>query len=404
MSINFLELLKNQLTGGSTLGAISNFLGESEAATKTGLGATLPTLLGSVIQAGSTPSGASSLLNLIKSGGYDGSALTNVAGLLSGGDATKNFLNGGSSLVSTLFGANAGKIASLLGGATGLGNGSVSSLLSMAAPLVMSMIGKHTASTGLGAAGLSSLLSSQASTVNAALPPGISNLLGFANTSSNINPTANTVVDTSTDGFNFWPWLIGAAAVLLALYAWKSCGTTPEMKTPAVVEKAADKMSDATSTAVAKVAEMFKVTLPGGVALEAPKGSLEDKLVTFIQSKDTVSKTLWFDFDRLTFETGKTVLKPESGAQLANIAAILKAFPKVTVKVGGYTDNVGKPADNLKLSTARAKAVAAELTKLGIAATRLDPEGYGDQHPVASNETEAGKAQNRRIALRVKTK
>ena len=144
--------------------------------------------------------------------------------------------------------------------------------------------------------------------------------------------------------------------------------------------------------------------LPGGVVLEAPKGSLEDKLVTFIQSKDTVSKTLWFDFDRLTFETNKTVLKPESGAQLANIAAILKAFPKVTVKVGGYTDNVGKPADNLKLSTARAKAVAAELTKLGIAATRLDPEGYGDQHPVASNETEAGKAQNRRIALRVKTK
>ena len=402
MSINFLELLKNQLTGGSTLGAISNFLGESEAATKTGLGATLPTLLGSVIQAGSTPSGASSLLNLIKSGGYDGSALTNVAGLLSGGDATKNFLNSGSNLVSTLFGANAGKIASLLGGATGLGNGSVSSLLSMAAPLIMGMIGKHTASTGMGASALSSLLASQAPAINAALPANMANALGFANVGNTARQTVDTVETAATGGFNFLPWLLGAVALAVLFFGWKACSAKQE--TPAVVTKAVEPTKDTASSTVAAVSEMFKVTLPGGVALEAPKGSLEDKLVTFIQSKDSISKTLWFDFDRLLFETGKSTLKAESGAQLTNIAAILKAFPKVAVKVGGYTDNVGNAASNLKLSTDRAKMVAAELKKLGVASARMVPEGYGDQHPVGDNKTEAGRAANRRIALRVTAK
>jgi OmpA-OmpF porin, OOP family len=399
MSINFLDLIKSQLTGGSTLDLISGFLGESPAATKSGLGAALPAILGSVIKSGSTPEGAGNLLNLIKNGGHDGSAMDNIAGLLGGGKATDSFLSGGSSLITSLLGNNAGTIANIIGGLSGMKGGSVSSMLSMAAPLIMGMIGKHTSASGLGASALSSLLSSQASTVNAALPASLSNVLGFANTSNDVKKAVNTVENTTTGGFNFMPWLLGVAGLLAAFYFWKSC-SAPKVETPAVVEKAVEKTQDA----VAAVADLFKVTLPGGVNLEAPKGSLEDKLVTFIQSTDTVSKTLWFDFDRLLFETGKATLKPESAAQLANVAAILKAFPKVAVKVGGYTDNVGNAASNMKLSADRAKSVAGELVKLGIAAARLVPEGYGDKHPIASNDTEEGRAQNRRIALRVTAK
>jgi OmpA-OmpF porin, OOP family len=403
MSVNFLDLIKTQLTGGSTLDLISGFLGESPAATKSGLGAALPAILGSVIKSGSTPEGAGNLLNLIKNGGHDGSAMDNIAGLLGGGKSTDSFLSGGSSLITTLLGNNAGTIANVIGGLSGMKGGSVSSMLSMAAPLIMGMIGKHTSASGLGASALSSLLSSQASTVNAALPAQLSSVLGFANTSNDVKKVVNTVEDAATGSFNFWPWLLGAAGLLAALYFWKSC-SAPKIETPAVVEKAVESTQNAAAGAVAAVAELFKVTLPGGVNLEAPKGSLEDKLVTFIQSTDTVSKTLWFDFDRLLFETGKATLKPESAAQLANVAAILKAFPKVAVKVGGYTDNVGKAASNMKLSADRAKSVAGELVKLGIAAARLVPEGYGDQHPVASNDTEEGRAQNRRISLRVTAK
>ena len=399
MSVNFLDLIKSQLTSGNTLDLMSGFLGESPAATKSGLGAALPAILSSVIKSGSTTEGAGNLLNLIKNGGYDGSAMGNLAGLLGGGKATDSFLSGGSSLITTLLGNSAGTISNIIGGLSGMKSGSVSSMLSMVAPLIMGMIGKHTSASGMGASGLSSLLSSQASTVNAALPAQLSNVLGYANTSNDVKRVGNTVEDTATSSFNFWPWLLGAAGLLAALYFWKSC-SAPKIETPAVVERTVEPTQNA---AVAQ-SQLFKATLPSGVNLEAPKGSLEDKLVTFVQSTDPISKTLWFDFDRLLFETGKATLKPESAAQLANVAAILKAFPKVAVKVGGYTDNVGNATANMKLSADRAKSVAGELVKLGIASGRLVPEGYGVQYPVASNDTEEGRAQNRRISLRVTAK
>jgi K(+)-stimulated pyrophosphate-energized sodium pump len=73
--------------------------------------------------------------------------------------------------------------------------------------------------------------------------------------------------------------------------------------------------------------------------------------------------------------------------------------------VGGYTANQGKPDANKKLSDARAKAVVAQLKTMGIEAKRLDPEGYGQEHPVcAANDTDECRAKNRRISVRVKAK
>ena len=136
----------------------------------------------------------------------------------------------------------------------------------------------------------------------------------------------------------------------------------------------------------------------------AGENPIEELLLMFIQSDKAVDKTTWFNFDRLLFETGKTTLKPESQEQLKNVAEILKTFPKVTLKVGGYTDNTGDANANLKLSADRAASVAQELVKLGVADARLDSEGYGDQYPVGDNATEEGRAKNRRIALRVTQK
>ncbi|MFY7888840.1 MAG: sodium-translocating pyrophosphatase [Spirosomataceae bacterium] len=133
-------------------------------------------------------------------------------------------------------------------------------------------------------------------------------------------------------------------------------------------------------------------------------GKIESDLVEFIKSDKAVDKTTWFDFDNLTFETGKAVLKPESQNQLKNIAEILKAYPKVALKLGGYTDNTGDANANLKLSGDRAKTVESELVKLGVEDARLEAEGYGQEHPVADNATEEGRAANRRISVRVTAK
>src|SRR5580698_3249800 len=85
-----------------------------------------------------------------------------------------------------------------------------------------------------------------------------------------------------------------------------------------------------------------------------------------------VDKTTWFDFDRLLFDTGKSTLQPASQDQLNDVAAILKAFPKVNIRIGGYTDNVGDKAANVTLSQQRASNVMAELVKAGVASPRLD--------------------------------
>ncbi len=138
--------------------------------------------------------------------------------------------------------------------------------------------------------------------------------------------------------------------------------------------------------------------------IAATGNPVERNLAEFIRSDSPVDKTTWFDFDRLLFETGKETLKPESREQLGNIAEILKAYPNANVKLGGYTDNTGDPDMNMKLSADRAASVKQSLVDMGVDASRLESEGYGEQYPVASNDTEAGRAQNRRTSIRVTRK
>ena len=100
------------------------------------------------------------------------------------------------------------------------------------------------------------------------------------------------------------------------------------------------------------------------------------------------------------FDTGKSELKPESDAEVAEIAKLLKADPSLKVYVVGHTDNVASLDLNLKLSQARAEAVVQALVgKHGIAAARLVGRGAGPLAPVASNDSEEGRAKNRRVEL-----
>ena len=108
--------------------------------------------------------------------------------------------------------------------------------------------------------------------------------------------------------------------------------------------------------------------------------------------------------DGIIFDTNKATIKAESNGQINHIAEILKAFPKVKIKIGGYTDNTGKANANKKLSNNRAIAVKKAIVSKDIKADRMDAEGYGSEHPVATNDTEEGRQQNRRIDVRVTEK
>ena len=149
----------------------------------------------------------------------------------------------------------------------------------------------------------------------------------------------------------------------------------------------------------------FSRMLSSGYEIKGEATGIESGLLGFIESANPVDKTTWSNFDRVTFRTGSAGIDMvKSNDQLMNLAEILMAYPKVKLKIGGYTDNVGEEAANMKLSTERAQAVRSALVAMGIAGDRLEAEGYGSQHPVGDNATEEGRAQNRRIAVRVSEK
>jgi outer membrane protein OmpA-like peptidoglycan-associated protein len=102
----------------------------------------------------------------------------------------------------------------------------------------------------------------------------------------------------------------------------------------------------------------------------------------------------------VTFETGRSALKPDSYTILDVVAASLVANPDIKIEIGGHTDKTGASATNLRLSQARAAAVRAYLASKGVAPERMVAKGYGPSQPVAPNTTAAGRAQNRRVELR----
>ena len=145
--------------------------------------------------------------------------------------------------------------------------------------------------------------------------------------------------------------------------------------------------------------------LANSVRLKVPENGVESQLIAFIQdSSRPVDKDTGFTFDRLEFNTDSATLKPSSEEQLRNIAEILKAYPQVRIKIGGYTDNVGDDVHNLTLSQNRAINTMNEIISLGIDRARLAAEGYGENLPVADNATEEGRQRNRRIDIRVTNK
>lgn len=107
------------------------------------------------------------------------------------------------------------------------------------------------------------------------------------------------------------------------------------------------------------------------------------------------------ELKQILFETNSFKLKPSSFTEIDKVLQLLKDNPSLKIQISGHTDNVGKPEENLKLSTSRAKSVVDYLVLKGIVPTRLSSKGFGSTKPIADNKTEMGKAKNRRTELLV---
>ena len=119
-----------------------------------------------------------------------------------------------------------------------------------------------------------------------------------------------------------------------------------------------------------------------------------------LNAKQTERGTL-VTFGDVLFQFGKSDLQPNSRNNISTLANYLIQNPDRKVIVEGYTDSVGSAAFNQTLSERRANAVRTALVKAGVEPTRIVAQGYGKEYPVASNATDSGRAQNRRVEVTI---
>lgn len=406
MDTNLLKSLSGYITP-ELISQASSLLGESNSGVTKALSGSMPTLLSGLLNNASNPKVMDGIMGLISDKGFDSTqVLSSLPSLLSGsGNAAT--LGAGTNMLNMLFGNKQSGLFDLISSFAGIKSSSTSKLMGMAAPMILGMIGK----SGLNAGSLIKLLTSQKDEIFGALPSGFSNLMGYGSIEKDVKKAIHNVkTPEPVKPANKWllPLILVAAALAL-FYFMRNCN---KEEVVAPVEPVMDTVVVAPVVEAPKVdvdfahlGNLFLIKLPNGVELNAPELGMENKLNLWLADPaKLVDKDTWFDFDRLLFDTGMATLLPKSQEQLKNIVEILKAYPNTEVKIGGYTDNVGDPKANMKLSDDRAKSVMNEMVAMGIDAKRLKAEGYGEKHPVASNDTDEGKAQNRRIAMRVTKK
>jgi len=222
----------------------------------------------------------------------------------------------------------------------------------------------------------------------------------------------------------WWWWLLLLLLLLLLLFLCKKCCccsdkcSVPEVTTSVITAPDVPEVNiaDTAIEADASVNDLIRnesdfliFKLPDGVEWKIPRNSAEYMFFTFLNTDDSKVSTNdregWITLDKLSFESGKAALKPESETQLKNFAMIMKFFPNSNIKLGGHSDNTGSEELNIRLSSQRAKVVADKLVALGVEANRVTHEGYGSKFPVCpANDTDACKTSNRRVEVKVTKK
>lgn len=160
----------------------------------------------------------------------------------------------------------------------------------------------------------------------------------------------------------------------------------------------------------------FSINLPAGktyIAKIEGVGTEQDyQTFTLPQLKEgqvmgTTRFTIKYDppkvytLDNVYFDVGKATLREESYAELNELVDYMKRREDIRVEIAGHTDNTGSKEDNLKLSQRRAEKVEDYLISKGIDARRIDPKGYGEDQPIASNSTKEGRQKNRRTEVHI---
>ncbi len=394
--MNLLESLKGLLTGELVSDAATE-LNETPAGISKALSGIVPYVLNNVAEKATTD--GEGILNLAQGAAGTG-ILDNLNGLFNNKSGT-DLAGIGSSILGTLFGTQSNNVSKIISAYSGIKASNSTALLSAVAPIALGLIGKYAGSNNLTAGGLQSWLSGQKTNIREAIPAGLNtgNVLNAPGTPVSTNAGEAMGSDNAKMPGWIMPLLLVLLGGLLVWYFLRGAGAPQEVASlPAPT---------AVMPADSVVQISFKVKLADGTELNALKGGIEDKLVTCMSdSACTPGKDRWFDFDNLNFEMGSAKITAESEVQVQNIAAILKAYPALKIKIGGYTDRTGDDKANKKLSQDRAVAVLEAIKTAGGNASQLEgAEGYGsDFATIPAEASDEERKIDRRISVSVRAK
>jgi OmpA-OmpF porin, OOP family len=376
MALNLIDLTKEYLTP-DVISKMAGIVGESPEATGRAVGAIVPSLAGVACNSSSSPGGAAKLLGLVSTSGLNSGLLNNFNGSLGGGVATDGLLNQGSGLLNSLLGDKVGRVANVIADFSGVQASSALKLLSLTAPLLFGLLGKHVLSGGLTSSGLAALLSSHRDTILQFAPAGLGSALGLSS-NSNLCATAAPLpiapLAPPRKAFPIWGWLLPLLLIIAGFLGWRACSAPQGPK-------------------------LASLTLPCGTVLSVEEGTFNFNLATFLLKGSDSDLPKTFVFDHLNFDSATTQLTPESKPTVTDLITIVKCYPTMQIELDGHTDNTGDAAANKQLSVNRANAIRDLLVQAGVDSARITTTGYGADKPIASNDTEEGRAKNRRTEL-----
>jgi len=232
MAINLLDMVKSAVAG-QVAEQLSSAVGIDKSKASSAIDAVAPVLLGSLLKKASTPSGASDLSKIFKE--QDTSILGNLGGLIGGGGSSSgmDLMSMGAKFLPMLLGSSQSSVIAALVKLLGFNEKSITGLITMLAPIVMSVVGKQAKSMGaLDPSALTSLLGSQSSLLSNALPKELSGVMGLADV---LGGKANAAVQSATqaaqEAANPLKWLLPLGVLgLLGFLGWQFLSGKPEEK------------------------------------------------------------------------------------------------------------------------------------------------------------------------------
>ena len=365
MSIDLGNLLQSQL--GSVLGQFLTNSGEAEESSGKATGLAIPAIVAGLVKhVSGNPTNASGLFDLIT--GAAGNSLTGAVSQAAEGSNLGSLIDLGKSLLPNLLGGNAADVADQISQQSGVSKASAGSLLSLALPLVLSVLRGQAKEGNLNQGQLLGLLAQQQGWLSQVLDSnmlsalgigslsgifgGLNNLLsGLGNAGAAVAGGAAAATAAAKKGGN-GKWIALAVAAVLALLAFKSCGNGEQAAAPAASEPAASAVSEAVAEAASAPAAASEASAPAPVAADNARVVYENGVATFF------------------FATGKNDVAEGAQTIVADVINAGKDGKKLVVS--GFADSTGNAAANEELSKQRALAVQAFFEAQGVNAANIE--------------------------------